>query len=791
MTALLTDNLPLLAGAPNGIKKLRELILELAVRGKLVPQDPSDEPASELFKRIHVEKQRLLVESKTRKQKELTADALPEPPYGVPTSWKWQCLDSVLIVTGGVTLGRKLSGRTLVSKPYLRVANVQRGCLALDQIKEVEVPDDEVEKYLLLKGDLLITEGGDWDKVGRTAIWRDELPECLHQNHVFRARAVTAEWEPRWAEMYLNSGTAREYFAGSSKQTTNLASINMTQLRACAFPLPPLAEQRRIVVKVDELMALCDRLEAQQADAESAHAQLVQALLDSLTQASDATDFATNWQRLAEHFHTLFTTESSIDALKQTLLQLAVMGKLVQQDPSDEPASAFVKRIQAEKQRYLAESKARKQKDLATDSRPEPPFEMPDGWEWQTIDDVLHVTGGVTLGRKLVGRKLLSKPYLRVANVQRGRLELDHIKEVEVPEDEVEKYLLQSGDLLITEGGDWDKVGRTATWRDELPECLHQNHVFRARAVVSDWEPRWAEMYLNSASAREYFAGSSKQTTNLASINMTQLRACAFPLPPLPEQHRIVAKLDQLMALCDQLKTRLTQARQLNEQLASTLVERALTKDEQPARVSTDQKAARSLLAAEITHQLHSQRTFGQRKLQKVIYLAEHAARLAAIQGNYLRDAAGPHDRQLINQIENELFNRQWYECIDRETFGHAYRPLSQAGQHRQAYASAWSTAERATIERVIDLMRDWDTDRCEMTVTLYAAWNDFILEGRPVTDKAIVDEVMHSWNDAKLRFGKAEWLTVLTEMKKHELLIPTGFGQRTIGGMLSLPGFE
>ena len=245
------------------------------------------------------------------------------------------------------------------------------------------------------------------------------------------------------------------------------------------------------------------------------------------------------------------------------------------------------------------------------------------------------------------------------------------------------------------------------------------------------------------------------------------------------------------MTLCDQLKTRLTQARQLNEQLASTLVERALANDEQPARVTTDQKAARSLLAAEITHQLHGQRTFGQRKLQKVIYLAEHAARLAAIQGNYLRDAAGPHDRQLINQVENELYNRQWYECIDRETFGHAYRPLAQAGQHRQAYAIAWSTAERATIERVINLMRDWDTDRCEMTVTLYAAWNDFILEGRPVTDEAIVDEVMHSWNDAKLRFDKGEWLAVLTEMKKHELLIPSGFGQRTIGGMLTLPGVE
>ncbi|KPX94227.1 hypothetical protein ALO63_01919 [Pseudomonas amygdali pv. mori] len=148
-------------------------------------------------------------------------------------------------------------------------------------------------------------------------------------------------------------------------------------------------------------------------------------------------------------------------------------------------------------------------------------------------------------------------------------------------------------------------------------------------------------------------------------------------------------------------------------------------------------------------------------------------------------------DRHLMNQIEAELQKHQWYERIDRDTVGHAYRPLPQAGQHRQTYNRTWSAKEQANIEQVIELMRDWDTDRCEMTVTLYAAWNDFIIEGRPVTDEAIVDEVMHRWNEAKLRFSKSEWLAVLTEMKKHGLLTPTGFGKRTRGGTLSLPGFE
>lgn len=778
MTTLLTDNLPLLAGAPNGIKKLRELILELAVRGKLVPQDPSDEPAIELLKRIAEEKARLVAEGKIKKQKALAEIPEEEKPFDLPAGWEWVRFGSVLDFQGGGQPPKDYFSDT-----------PQPGYVQLIQIRDlgerpqpVFIPRELASKFCT-SNDIMVGRYG--ASVGKT-FWGKEgsynvaLVKMVDEHNIFYKGFLY---------QLLKSPLGQAYFLGISRSAQD--GFNKSDIEQKLVPISPLAEQHRIVAKVDELMALCDRLEAQQADAESAHTELVQALLDSLTQANDANDFTINWQRLAEHFHTLFTTEPSIDALKQTLLQLAVMGKLVQQDPNDESASEFVKRIQAEKQSYLAKSKARKQKDLAANLQPEPPFDVPAGWEWQTIDDVLHVTGGVTLGRKLGDRKLLSKPYLRVANVQRGRLEMEQIKEVEVPEDEVEKYLLRNGDLLITEGGDWDKVGRTAIWREELPECLHQNHVFRARAVVADWEPRWAEMYLNSASAREYFAGSSKQTTNLASINMTQLRACAFPLPPLGEQQRIIAKVDQLMALCEQLKTRITQACQLNEQLASTLVERSLAEDTQQGPIATDRQVARTLLAAEITHQLHSQRTFGQRKLQKVIYLAEHTARLAAIQGNYLRDAAGPHDRQLMNKVECEMQNHQWYERIERETVGHAYRPLSQAGQHRQEYSRAWSVAERVTIEQVIELMRDWDTDRCEMTVTLYAAWNDFILEGRPISDEAIVGEVMHSWNDTKLRFGKTEWLAVLAEMKKHKTLMPTGFGKRTKGGMLSLPGFE
>ncbi|HGT3362941.1 TPA: restriction endonuclease subunit S [Pseudomonas aeruginosa] len=575
MSAVLTDNLPLLAGAPNGIKKLRELILELAVRGKLVPQDPSDEPASELLKRIAEEKARLVAEGKIKKAK-ATYEELAEVSYEIPSSWAVAALGQVVEIVRGITFPASEKSKEPESGRVacLRTANVQDEIEWDDllYIREsfVSRNDQYVEPH-----DIVMSMANSRELVGKVALIGSELKQkTTFGGFLGVLRPVLIE--PRFVMALLRTPHARSILIDSASQTTNIANVSLAKLRPLPFAIPPLAEQHRIVAKVDELMAQCDRLEARQADADGAHAQLVKALLGSLTQASDAEDFAQSWQRLLEHFHTLFTTESSIDTLKQTLLQLAVMGKLVAQDPSDEPARELCKRIDIAKQRVLIETKARKQKELAVDALSVLPYSVPNGWEWKTLDSVLYVTGGVTLGRKLAGRKLLIKPYLRVANVQRGHLVLDQIKEVEIPEDEVEKYLLSNGDLLITEGGDWDKVGRTAIWRGEISECLHQNHVFRARAVTTEWEPRWAEIYLNSATAREYFAGSSKQTTNLASINMGQLRACAFPLPPLAEQHRIVAKVDQLMALCDQLKARLNQARQVREHLASALVEQAV-----------------------------------------------------------------------------------------------------------------------------------------------------------------------------------------------------------------------
>jgi type I restriction enzyme S subunit len=162
---------------------------------------------------------------------------------------------------------------------------VQRWYVDLSNVKKVEVPLDELEKYKLLKGDILITEGGDWDKVGRAVIWENQIENCLHQNHIFKARFFNGMLYREWIVLFLNSPTGRSYFAEASKQTTNLASINMTQLRNCVLPIPPLNEQKRIVAKVDQLMALCDDLEAKLQKSQKRNDRLMEAAVAEMLAA--------------------------------------------------------------------------------------------------------------------------------------------------------------------------------------------------------------------------------------------------------------------------------------------------------------------------------------------------------------------------------------------------------------------------------------------------------------------------------------------------------------------------
>ncbi|WP_031595382.1 restriction endonuclease subunit S [Shigella flexneri] len=346
-----------------GIKKLRELILELAVRGKLVPQDPNDEPASDLLKRIAAEKAELVKQGKIKKQKPLPEISEEEKPFELPEGWEWVHLPDIYCSISESS--RKIkSSEILPEGKYPVIEQSQEfisgycnnECLLIKLNNPVIVFGDHTRNIKFIDFDFVV--GADGVKI--------LSPILICERFFF--------WQLRSFKLDVR-GYARHFKV----------------LNSCLFALPPIAEQERIVEKVSSLMSLCDQLEQQSLTSLDAHQQLVETLLGTLTDSQNTAELAENWARISEHFDTLFTTEASVDALKQTILQLAVMGKLVPQDPNDEPASERLKRIAQEKAQLVKEGKIKKQKPLPPISDEEKPFELPEGWEWCRIGNIVNI----------------------------------------------------------------------------------------------------------------------------------------------------------------------------------------------------------------------------------------------------------------------------------------------------------------------------------------------------------------------------------------------------------------
>lgn len=507
------EKFDLFADAPGAVEKMRKLVLGLAVQGKLVEQEDSDGIAN--------------VKSPV------------DGRYSVPESWRWISFADV----GDQRLGKMLDARKNrgEAKPYLRNTNVQWMRFVLDDVKEMRLETDELEEFRLRQGDLLICEGGE---PGRCAIWRADVPEMYFQKAIHRVRP-RADILPEYLAFNLRvdtkNGVLDRYFTGAT-----IKHLTGRSLRDYSIPLPPLAEQKRIVAKVDELMGLCDWLEAQQQEREQRHAALSRAALARFAQAPTPAN-------LEYLFHNAYTIDPA--DLRKSILTLAVQGKLVEQEESDETTGHFLQRA-----------------GLKSTAEPnEFEWELPSKWALVRYEDVAIVASGVTLGRKLTG-ETVSLPYLRVANVQRGGFDLSVVKEISIAPSEYDRFALKYDDLLMVEGGDWDKVGRAAVWKGQIDKCLHQNHIFRSRMRCSELLPEWFERFFNSPFGRQYFESASKQTTNLASINMRQVRGCPVPLPPPAEQKRIVAKMEALMALVDRLEAQQAQARDLATRLLDAAV---------------------------------------------------------------------------------------------------------------------------------------------------------------------------------------------------------------------------
>lgn len=546
-----------------GIKKLRELILELAVRGKLVPQDPNDEPASELLRGMKKQQEDLIKEKKIKKPKKLPPiDEILES-ISIPQGWELCYLNDIGDWGAGATPNRTNSGYYGGNIPWFKSGELSEDYITDSEehitalaLKECSLRDNQ-------PGDVLIAMYG--ATIGKTSI----LNTRSTSNQAVCACTPFDGLSNQYLLTFLKASKRVFTSMGAGGAQPN---ISKEKIVATQFALPPLKEQLRIVEKVEQLMSLCDQLEQHSLTSLDAHQQLVETLLTTLTNSQNADELAENWARISEHFDTLFTTEASIDALKQTILQLAVMGKLVIQDPNDEPASELLKRIAQEKAQLVKDGKMKKQKPLPPISDEEKPFELPEGWEWCRVSEVaMFTTSGSRDWAKYYSES--GALFVTMGNLSKDSydLRMDNRRYVNPPENgEGLRTKLEPFDLIISITGD---VGNLGLIPEDLGLAYINQHSCLLRFIPICRNYYFPEL-MRSPLAKLQFNEPQRGIKN--SFRLSDVETMVIPLPPYKEQILIAEKIKVLMNICDVLRTSIQSAQQTQLHLADALTDAAI-----------------------------------------------------------------------------------------------------------------------------------------------------------------------------------------------------------------------
>lgn len=556
---MLLSNLDLLATAPGGVARLRELILTLAVQGKLVPQDPADEPAGVLLQKIRAEKDRLMAEGKIKRDKPLVEIGEEEKPFELPAGWEWVRIPEVTHNLG--------QGEPTGAFSYIDVASVDnlKGCVtsAIQVLEAADAPS-RARKNVALGTVIYSTIRPYLNNIA--VIERDYSPRAIAST-AFAVMHPHSGVVPKYLLHYLRSQPFTDY-VNSKAVGIAYPAINDANFFQGLIALPPEAEQSRIVTRVEELMRLCDALEAQGKLEAAQHAQLVSTLLGTLTASTTPEELADNWQRVAQHFDLLLNRPQAIDALEQTLLQLAVRGLLEPQDPTDEPASALLQKIRAEKDRLIATGQIKRDKPLPPITEEEMQFGLPVGWEWVSIDCLAHVGTGTTPSRDnpafFNGGDI---PW--VTSGETGQSFIDAAEQY-VTDQALEQTSLTvypAGTLIVAMYGQGKTRGQVAELR--IPAATNQACAAVRLLEISDDHRAYVKLVFEKSydEIRELSAGGAQPN-----LNVGKVKATLIPLPPLAEQSRIVTRVTALRRLCADLRQRLAERDAVQARLAEALV---------------------------------------------------------------------------------------------------------------------------------------------------------------------------------------------------------------------------
>ena len=513
-------------------KALRQKVLDLAIRGKLVPQNPNDEPAPVLLERIRQQKQQMVKEGKL-KAKDIKNDTIifvgednlhyekfadgsvkcieDEIPFELPEGWAWTRLGNLC---AAIQYGLSNSAESMGSHKFLRITDIQNGIVNWDTVPFARPSDPDT--YLLKSGDIVFARTG--ATVGKSFLITETPYPSVYASYLIRIRLL-GNLPSEYIYQFFDSAC---YWSQITDKSVGVGqpNCNGTSLKELLIPLPPINEQLRIIPTVQNLLKYVTIID---------------------TEEKALTSIAT--------------------AAKAKILDLAIRGKLVPQNQNDEPASVLLERIRAEKKELIKAGKIKRDKresvifrgednsyyirqDTHTESIDEQfVFELPDNWEWCSLRNIAKIELGKTLDRaKNTGTNY---PYLRSINVRWNEVDLSDLKEMQFEPEELDRYTVRQNDLLICEGGD---VGRSCVWTDDK-EILYQNALHRVR-FYGECNPFYFMYHMMYYESRGIIKSLCKGVT-IKHLTGNVLSLIPFALPPLEEQSRIVEKLDQIVALIE------------------------------------------------------------------------------------------------------------------------------------------------------------------------------------------------------------------------------------------------
>ncbi len=531
------------SGYPDGIKKLRQLVLSLAIQGKLTTSRPSDGTVDEMLATLASKETRLAETSGKRRKKRRTSkgDSLvPAPPFTAPRGWQWLPLGSVSICRDGerIPVSRAERQNREGDYDYYGASGVI----------------DTIDDFLFCEPLLLVGEDGANLVMRSKPIAFIARGKYWVNNH---AHVLDGACEDalRYLEIYINGIDLKPFVTGTAQPKMNQAKMN-----SIPVAVPPLAEQKRIVAKVDHLMAMLDDLEQRQEKKRSAAIHVSKASLDSLVNAEDPDQLARAWERVSKNFGVVAGAGHPVQ-IRDTIRSLAVRGILTRRELGDESVDDLLRKTAARQSSLKARLKSAPKGDEHGNA-----FHIPPSWRHVSFRDmILSLNYGTS---KKCSPEIGETPVLRIPNVTGGRIDLSDLKYADFSPSERAKWSLQAGDLLLVRtNGSASLVGLPALVPESAEHCLYAGYLVRVR-LGQCANPSFVCIALQTVGVRRQIEGPIRTTTGVKNINSSEIAGLRFPLPPLQEQQRVVSIVSNLMGLVDQLENCSSRLQQATSKLA-------------------------------------------------------------------------------------------------------------------------------------------------------------------------------------------------------------------------------